>query len=195
MHKTKIMDKLRNTNVQENEIGGITQQIGATFIDYNNIIKRTNVKSSIPGLLMIDTPGHEAFCNLRKRCSKYTDIVVLVIDIFSGLEPQTIESINLLVETNTFFIIALNKVDRLYGWNSIQDSSIIDALETNKNLCIDEFNNKLNIIKCQLQENSINSELYWNNNSIEDTISICPISALTGEGISNLLSFFLVSFI
>jgi len=186
--KTKIMDKIRNTNVQENEIGGITQQIGATFIDYNNIIKKTNVRSSIPGLLMIDTPGHEAFYNLRKRCSLYTDIVILVIDIFNGLEPQTIESIKLLVETNTKFIIALNKVDRLYGWNSVQNCSICDALETNKNLCIDEFNNKLNIIKCQLQENSINSELYWNNNSIEDTISICPISALTGEGISDLLN-------
>jgi translation initiation factor aIF-2/yIF-2 len=187
--KTKIMDKLRNTNVQEGEVGGITQQIGATFIPKIDImIKMNNIKEiSIPGLLMIDTPGHESFSNLRKRGSSFADIVILVIDIVHGLEPQTIESLEILKETNTKFIIALNKVDRLYGWNSIPNNFIQNSLQHNENLCIHEFNDRLFNIQGQLKEQGINAELYWKNNSIEDTISICPLSAITGEGIPDLL--------
>ena len=182
--KTKLMDKLRNTNVQEGEVAGITQQIGATFIPKTNIFIKTHI--SIPGFLMIDTPGHEAFLNLRKRGTSLSDIVILVIDLVHGIEQQTIESIQLLKETNTKFIIALNKIDRLYQWNTIENRSIHDALENNE-LCIHEFNNRLYTIQGQLKEQGINSELYWKNDSINDTVSICPISAITGEGISNLL--------
>ena len=189
--KTKIMDKLRDSNVQEGEIGGITQQIGATFINKINIIRKINNNNkqiSIPGLLMIDTPGHEAFSNLRKRGSNLADIVILVIDLVHGLEQQTIESLNILKESNTQFIIALNKIDRLYGWESIENRLIQDILKDNNTIYIDEFNNRLYDIKGQLQEQGINSELYWNNNSIDDTISICPLSAITGEGIPDLLN-------
>jgi translation initiation factor aIF-2/yIF-2 len=187
--KTKIMDKLRNTNVQEGEVAGITQQIGATFIPKTNILRKinTNKNISIPGLLMIDTPGHEAFSNLRKRGSTLADIVILVIDLVHGLEQQTIESLNILKESNTKFIIALNKIDRLYGWESVENRSIQDALEANNQLCTCEFDNKLYSIQGQLKEQGINAELYWNNNSIEDTVSMCPLSAITGEGISDLL--------
>lgn len=187
--KTKIMDKLRNTNVQEGEVAGITQQIGATFIPKTDIIRKmNNIRDiCIPGLLMIDTPGHESFSNLRKRGSSFADIVILVIDIVHGLEPQTIESLEILKETNTKFIIALNKIDRLYGWNSIQNNFIQNALEHNVNLCINEFNDRLFNIQGQLKEQGINSELYWKNDSVDDTISICPLSAITGEGIPDLL--------
>jgi translation initiation factor aIF-2/yIF-2 len=187
--KTKIMDKLRNTNVQEGEVAGITQQIGATFIPNNNIINKMNNSKeiSIPGLLMIDTPGHESFKNLRERGSSFADIVILVIDICHGLEKQTIESLDILKETNTKFIIALNKIDCLYGWNNIPNNFIQNSLEHNKEICINEFNDKLINIQWQLQSQGINAELYWKNNSITDTISICPLSAITGEGIPDLL--------
>jgi translation initiation factor 5B len=193
--KTKLMDKIRNTNVQEGEVAGITQQIGATFIPNETLIKKININNikisnlniKIPGLLMIDTPGHEAFSNLRKRGSSLADIVIIVIDLVHGLEQQTIESLNILQESNTKFIIALNKIDRLYGWNSVENCSIIDAFETNKETCSHEFNDRLYNIQGQLKSQGINSELYWNNNSYNDTISICPISAITGEGISDLL--------
>jgi len=188
--KTKLMDKIRDSNIQDSEVAGITQQIGATFIPIEHINKKSkglNI-TNIPGLLMIDTPGHEAFLNLRKRGSSLADIVILVIDLVHGLEQQTIESINILKESNTKFIIALNKIDRLYGWNSIENGNIIESLEKNKECCMHEFNNRLYDIKGQLQEQGINSELYWNNTNIDDTISICPTSAFTGEGVSNLLS-------
>ena len=204
--KTKLMDKIRNTNVQGGEVAGITQQIGATFIPNETLIKKINITShdlnikshdlnikshdlniKIPGLLMIDTPGHEAFSNLRKRGSSLADIVIIVIDLVHGLEQQTIESLNILQESNTKFIIALNKIDRLYGWNSVENCSIIDAFETNKEKCSHEFNDRLYDIQGQLKSQGINSELYWNNISYNDTVSICPISAITGEGLSNLL--------
>ena len=187
--KTKLLDKIRDTNVQEGEVAGITQQIGATFIPHNSLIEKTKqniIDINIPGLLMIDTPGHEVFSNLRKLGLSLCDITIVVIDLVHGVEKQTLEVINLLMESDNKFIIALNKIDRLYGWNSVPNSSITDALKNNES-CINEFNNKLNEIKCAISSQGINSELYWNNNSPDDTINICPLSAITGEGVSDLL--------
>ncbi|CAM8988919.1 unnamed protein product [Rhodiola kirilowii] len=113
--KTKLLDCIRGTNVQEGEAGGITQQIGATYIPAENIRERTkelkaNATLKVPGLLVIDTPGHESFTNLRTRGSGLCDIAIIVVDIMDGLKPQTIESLNLLKMRNTEFIVALNKV-------------------------------------------------------------------------------------
>jgi translation initiation factor 5B len=188
--KTKLLDYIRNTNVQENEAGGITQQIGSTFIPYETLLDKSNITREelhIPGLLMIDTPGHEAFINLRSRGSTLCDIAVVVIDIVHGLEQMTIQSINMLVESNIKFIFALNKIDRLFGWSSDNTIDIKLLLEQNQS-CIDEFNNRLSLITTQIMENGLNTKLFWENDSFEDTISICPISAKTGDGIPDLIS-------
>ncbi|KAF2291216.1 hypothetical protein GH714_020699 [Hevea brasiliensis] len=184
--KTKLLDCIRGTNVQEGEAGGITQQIGATYFPAENIRERTkelkaDAKLKVPGLLVIDTPGHESFTNLRSRGSGLCDIAILVVDIMHGLEPQTIESLNLLKMRNTEFIVALNKVDRLYGWKVCRNAPIVKAMKQQSKDVQNEFNMRLT------QEQGLNTELYYKNKEMGETFSIVPTSAISGEGIPDLL--------
>ncbi|KAM1135906.1 hypothetical protein ACFX13_034825 [Malus domestica] len=190
--KTKLLDCIRGTNVQEGEAGGITQQIGATYFPAENIRERTkelkaDAKLKVPGLLVIDTPGHESFTNLRSRGSGLCDIAILVVDIMHGLEPQTIESLNLLKMRNTEFIVALNKVDRLYGWKTCRNAPIVKAMKQQSKDVQNEFNMRLVQIITQFKEQGLNTELYYKNKEMGETYSIIPTSAISGEGIPDLL--------
>ncbi|KAF3974364.1 hypothetical protein CMV_002293 [Castanea mollissima] len=190
--KTKLLDCIRGTNVQEGEAGGITQQIGATYFPAENIRDRTkelkaDAKLKVPGLLVIDTPGHESFTNLRTRGSGLCDIAILVVDIMHGLEPQTIESLNLLKMRNTEFIVALNKVDRLYGWKTCRNAPIVKAMKEQSKDVQNEFNMRLTQIVTQFKEQGLNTELYYKNKEMGETFSIVPTSAISGEGIPDLL--------
>lgn len=192
--KTKLLDCIRGTNVQEGEAGGITQQIGATYFPAENIRERTkelkaDATLKVPGLLVIDTPGHESFTNLRSRGSGLCDIAILVVDIMHGLEPQTIESLNLLKMRNTEFIIALNKVDRLYGWKSRRNAPIQQQLEQQSRDVQNEFNMRLTQIITQFKEQGLNTDLYYRikPKDMGETYFIVPTSAITGEGIPDLL--------
>ncbi|CAH8258394.1 unnamed protein product [Arabidopsis lyrata] len=190
--KTKLLDCIRGTNVQEGEAGGITQQIGATYFPAENIRERTrelkaDAKLKVPGLLVIDTPGHESFTNLRSRGSSLCDLAILVVDIMHGLEPQTIESLNLLRMRNTEFIIALNKVDRLYGWKTCKNAPIVKAMKQQEKDVTNEFKMRLTDIKNQFQKQGLNTELYYKNKEMGETFSIVPTSAISGEGVPDLL--------
>ncbi|KAF8821071.1 putative translation initiation factor IF-2 [Cardiosporidium cionae] len=190
--KTKLLDKIRKTDVQDNEAGGITQQIGATFFPKDTLTEQcikidSSLEMHMPGLLIIDTPGHESFNNLRARGSSLCDIAILVVDIMHGLEPQTKESLGLLKGRNCPFVIALNKVDRLYGWKSSEWMPFRETMTMQPSFCQDEFEKRLDESIIQLKEEGINCDLYWKNNDIRHTVSIVPTSALTGEGLSDLL--------
>ncbi|XP_072958955.1 uncharacterized protein [Typha angustifolia] len=190
--KTKLLDCIRRTNVQEGEAGGITQQIGATYFPTENIRERTrelkaDATLKVPGLLVIDTPGHESFTNLRSRGSSLCDIAILVVDIMHGLEPQTIESLNLLKGRNTEFIVALNKVDRLYGWERFPNAPIVKSLKKQSDDVKREFNMRLTQIVTQFKEQGLNTALYYKNKEMGETFNIVPTSALSGEGIPDLL--------
>lgn len=192
--KTKILDKIRKTNVQDGEAGGITQQIGATFFPLDAVKRETSklalgraLEHNIPALLIIDTPGHESFTNLRSRGSSLCDIAILVVDIMHGLEPQTMESIELLKQRKTPFIVALNKVDRLYDWKAKPMTPVIEALPAQKRHVQDEFKRRLAETKVAFAELGFNSEVYWENDDVRGQVSLVPTSAISGEGIPDLL--------
>ena len=192
--KTKLLDKIRQTNVQEGEAGGITQQIGATYFPVDALQTKTQVVNAdgafefkVPGLLVIDTPGHESFTNLRSRGSSLCNIAILVVDIMHGLEPQTLESMRLLRDRKTPFIVALNKIDRLYGWKKIDNNGFQESLASQNKAVHNEFRDRLEKTKLAFAEKGFNSELYYENKSMAKNVSLVPTSAHTGEGIPDML--------
>ena len=193
--KTSLLDKIRHTSVQGSEAGGITQQIGATYFPIENIEKSTeklrkqlDLQYKVPGLLVIDTPGHESFSNLRSRGSNLCDLAILVVDIMHLLEPQTIESLNMLRKRNCPFVVALNKVDRLYGWKSRLNLPIRDSLKLQPDYTQAEFQGRVKSTITAFMEQGLNAALYYENTDPKNVISLVPTSAVSGEGIPDLLA-------
>ena len=194
--KTKLLDKLRRTDVQDNEAGGITQQIGATYFPTSTVAKLarrlteklgSRINFQVPGLLFIDTPGHESFTNLRQRGASLCDIAVLVVDIMHGLEPQTKESISILRKKKCPFIVALNKVDRLFGWKANNNAPFQETLKQQSPDVVAEFEQRVNQTIADFAAEGLNAELYYRNKEVRSTVSLVPTSAHTGEGLSDLL--------
>uniref|UniRef100_A0A6P6Y4L0 Eukaryotic translation initiation factor 5B n=1 Tax=Dermatophagoides pteronyssinus TaxID=6956 RepID=A0A6P6Y4L0_DERPT len=192
--KTTLLDTIRGTKVQLGEMGGITQQIGATFFPRSLLEAQTarcdsKFKLEVPGLLIIDTPGHASFSSLRKRGSSICDIAILVVDIGKGVEPQTLESINLLKKQHCPFIVALNKIDLTFGWKSMQFATFKECLKRQPPFVLDSLKTAagravLNLIeKC-----GMNFSLFHENKSEKSVVSVVPISAATGEGLPDLLA-------
>nr|CRZ25628.1 Bm10794 [Brugia malayi] len=193
--KTKMLDTIRRTNVQDGEAGGITQQIGATQVPAAAIMERTKMvrdfsgsEMKIPGLLIIDTPGHESFSNLRSRGSSLCDYAILVVDLMHGLEQQTLESFNLLRKRQTPFVIALNKIDRLYNYESNPRKDIYQHLKSqplNTQLQFKELKDK---IVLQFAEQGVNVVMANENPDLDEYISMIPTSAFLGDGIGNIMA-------
>lgn len=192
--KTKLLDKIRQTNVQEGEAGGITQQIGATYFPVDAIKTKTEVMNrdgaqeyKIPGLLIIDTPGHESFTNLRSRGSSLCNIAILVVDIMHGLEAQTLESLRLLRDRKTPFIVALNKIDRIYSWDPTPDGAFRESLAKQSKAVQREFEDRVAKTILAFAQEGLNACLYYDNKNFARNVSLVPTSAITGEGIPDMI--------
>ena len=190
--KTKLLDAIRGTSVQAREAGAITQHIGATEVPIEHIYKVCGPligkkKFDVPGLLFIDTPGHHSFITLRARGGSLADIAVLVIDIREGIMPQTIESIKILRQYKTPFIIALNKVDTIQGWVVEKDAPFVLNEKHQQDHTIAAFNDRLYSIIGDLSMQGISSDRYDRIDDFTKTVALVPISAKEGIGVPDLL--------
>merc|ERR1712223_739992 len=170
------------------------QQIGATNVPIEVIHEQCKMvtdykpdKNKLPGLLIIDTPGHESFSNLRDRGSSLCDFAILVVDIMHGLDPQTIESINSLKKKKVPFVIALNKIDRLYEWKSNRHKDIEEVVKSQPQNTQIEFNKRAKEAIIGMAEQGLNVALFWENPDPTDYISMIPTSAHSGDGMGNLM--------
>jgi translation initiation factor 5B len=190
--KTSILDKIRETSIAKKEAGSITQRISFTKFPSENIkkscylIDKEGIKLRIPGFLFVDTPGHQAFTNLRKRGGSLADLAILVIDINEGIMPQTQEVLQILRKNKTPFIIALNKIDRISGWRR-QDEDIKKDIEKQSVRTKQEFDEKLYKLIGALQGHKFNSDLFYNIKDFTKKVAIVPTSAETEEGLPELL--------
>ncbi|MFX1258688.1 MAG: translation initiation factor IF-2, partial [Promethearchaeota archaeon] len=194
--KTSLLDYIRGTVVQKREAAGITQHIGASYFPTEDIKEFLNKSKKefaekdikLPGILIVDTPGHAAFMNLRKRGGAVADIAILVIDVTAGTMPITWESVRILRERKTPFVIAANKIDRISGWKSVKDADFLDTYNKQKPHVKDFLDEKLLLIMGNfLEEGFKGIDRYDKIKDFTKKIAIIPTSAKSGEGISTLL--------
>jgi len=189
--KTSLLDYVRGTTVVKREAGSITQHIGATEVPYDTVSKicgplLKDGTTTLPGLLFIDTPGHHSFTTLRSRGGALADLAILVVDITEGFKPQTIESINILKQQKTPFILALNKVDKLQGWIT-NSGSFLKNNSNQSNLAKQTFQNRMYEIIGTLASHGFDSALFSEIEDFQKTIALVPTSVKeTGEGVPEL---------
>ncbi len=194
--KTSLLDSIRKSTVASREAGLITQHIGASEIPVNIIREKCLpvqqlIKSdlTIPGLLFIDTPGHEAFTNLRKRGGSIADLAILVIDVAQGFQPQTIEALEILKEYKTPFVVALNKVDLITGWKSTENECFLNSFPKQREDVQKALDVKMYDIMGELSKYGFDADFFVRVKDYTKTVAIIPVSAKSGEGLPELLVF------
>jgi len=192
--KTALLDKIRGTAVMLREPGTMTQHIGASFLPWSaleKISERLSMKVArrvkIPGILVIDTPGHEAFANLRKRGGSIADIALLVIDITEGFEEQTYEAIEILRSKRTPFLVVANKIDKIPGWKPNEGAPFIETIKKQDPVVAARLEELLYSIITDFLKLGFRADRYDRVSDFTRTVAIVPTSALTGEGIPDLL--------
>ena len=193
--KTTLLDFIRGSAIAQKEAGGITQHIGATEIPMEAIenicgdfIKKLDIKEKMPGLFFIDTPGHEAFTTLRKRGGALADLAILIVDVKEGFKPQTYEALNILKMYKTPFIVAANKIDKIYGWDTYQNSTFMESYSQQAANVQEKLDEGIYQLVGILHEEGFESERFDRVQNFAKQVSIIPISAKTGEGIAELLT-------
>ncbi len=194
--KTSLLDRIRGTGVQGREAGGITQHIGASFLPTETIKdtcgplykKLEQSENKVPGILVIDTPGHEVFTNLRSRGGSAADIAILVVDVNRGFQPQTNESLKILQSRKVPFVVALNKCDQISGWRKSESTFISQVIKEQDTSIQTDLDQKIYDVVGTLSILGYNSEAFYRVKDFKSEIAIVPISARSGVGIPELLS-------
>jgi translation initiation factor 5B len=193
--KTSILDSIRESSIQAGEAGGITQKISFTLFPMEQLkascplIEKSGIKLNIPGFLFIDTPGHAAFTNLRKRGGALADLAVLVVDINEGIKPQTAEVIQILKHNKTPFIIALNKIDNVSGWRTPDkpDTQLKESIESQQPHVKQVFDERYMTLIGSLNSHGFDADLYYNIDDFSKKIALVPTSATTKQGLQELI--------
>jgi len=193
--KTTLLDQIRGTAVAEAEPGLITQHIGATEVPLETIqqicgalLEKFGIEVKLPGLLFIDTPGHEAFTNLRRRGGALADLAALVVDINEGFMPQTLESITILKSYKTPFMLAANKIDLLPGWRRVPKACFLDSFARQRDEVQRALDGKIYELIGKLHELGFESERFDRVGDFRKEVCIVPVSAKTGEGLPEVLA-------
>ena len=193
--KTSLLDALRGTAVQAREVGGITQEIGASFFPMETLkeicgplLNTAGGELEVPGLLMIDTPGHAVFSNLRLRGGSAADIAIVVVDVLKGLENQTLESIDILKQRKVPFLVCLNKVDMIKGWRKGSQGQLAQVLKDQAPEWNDELEERLYNVVGGLSRLGFQSDAYYRVKDFKQQVTIVPTSARHHVGIPELLA-------
>ncbi len=189
--KTTLLDKIRGTAVAKGEAGLITQHIGATEVPLDVIQdfcgSHFGNEMHIPGLLFIDTPGHHAFTSMRSRGGSLADLAVLIVDVNEGFQPQTIESLSILKRYKTPFVVAANKMDRIGGWHPTANAPFATSLKAQNERVTEVLDTRLYELVGELYKYGFDGDRYDRIGDFTRTVGIVPISAVTGEGVPDLL--------
>ncbi len=189
--KTTLLDKIRGTAVAKGEAGLITQHIGATEVPLDVVQdfcgSHFGKDIQIPGLLFIDTPGHHAFTSMRSRGGSLADLAVLIVDVNEGFQPQTIESLSILKRFKTPFVVAANKMDRIGGWHTTPNSPFAKSLKAQNERVSENLDTRLYELVGELYKYGFDADRYDRITDFTRTVGIVPISAITGEGVPDLL--------
>jgi len=193
--KTTLLDYIRGGAMAQKEAGGITQHIGGTEIPMEvietisgDLLKKLDIRETMPGLYFIDTPRHEAFTTLRKRGGALADLAILIVDIKEGFKPQTYEALNILKTFKTPFVVAASKIDKIYGWETHKDLLFIQSYKKQASNVQEKLDSGIYELVGVLHEEGFESERFDRVENFAKQISIIPISAKTGEGIPELLT-------
>ncbi|MFA5412377.1 MAG: translation initiation factor IF-2 [Candidatus Micrarchaeia archaeon] len=192
--KTSLLDAIRGSAVAAKEAGAITQMIGASYLP-REAIERTSapvadllkIKIEIPGLLFIDTPGHEAFTNLRERGGSIADMAILVVDVAQGFQPQTLESIRILKQCRTPFVVAANKIDLIHGWKKQGTDSFLKSFAKQPPHVQEAVDNRMYELMGALSTHGFDCDRFDRITDFKKQIAIIPLSAKTREGLAELL--------
>lgn len=145
------------------------------------------VEIKIPGFLVIDTPGHEVFVNLRRRGGSIADMAILVVDVLEGFEEITYESLEILKARKVPFVVAANKIDKIPGWVEDKFRPFVEAIKHQPPHVQKRLDELIYSIVAKFEELGFQADRYDKVRDFARTVAVVPTSARTGEGIPDLL--------